>query len=142
LEALTESLWNKGPALEALLERTERRESKRISEAPRTYQRQKHLARDERAEVARRYVAGETIATLAAAFGCHRDAIRRALMKQNVELRNWRMKVADPARVIELYEEGQTAAQIASEFGVSATAVLNHLRGAGVVLRPRGKVPR
>jgi predicted ArsR family transcriptional regulator len=41
-----------------------------------------------------------------------------------------------------LYESGQTAAQIASELGVSATAVLNHLRGAGVVLRSRGKAPR
>jgi uncharacterized protein (DUF433 family) len=109
---------------------------------PRVYQHQHHLTRDERAEVARRYVAGENIATLAAAFGCHRDAIRRALSKQGVEVRNWRTKVADPARVIELYEAGQTAAQIAEQFEVSATAVLNHLRGAGVVLRSRGKVPR
>jgi predicted transcriptional regulator len=77
---------------------------------------------------------------LASSFGCHRDAIRRALKREGVDLRAWRTKVADPARVRELYEAGQTAAQIAVEFGVSATAVLNHLRGAGVVLRPRGKV--
>jgi predicted transcriptional regulator len=74
---------------------------------------------------------------LASSFGCHRDAIRRALKREGVDLRAWRTKVADPARVRELYEAGQTAAQIAVEFGVSATAVLNHLRGAGVVLRPR-----
>jgi hypothetical protein len=79
---------------------------------------------------------------LATSFGCHRDAIRRCLQKQGVDLRNWRMKVADPARVRELYEAGHTAAQIAAEFDVSATAVLNHLRSAGVVLRPRRKVPR
>lgn len=63
-------------------------------------------------------------------------------MKQGVELRDWRSKVADPKRVIELYKAGQTAAQIASKFDVSPTAVLNHLRGAGVILRPRGKVAR
>jgi DNA invertase Pin-like site-specific DNA recombinase len=142
LEVLTESLWNNWATLEALFERSQRRGSKRKVPAPRVYQRQHHLTRDERAEVVRRYLAGETIATLAAAFGCHRDAIRRALSRQNVELRNWRTKVADPTRVVDLYEAGQTAAQIAAEFGVSATAVLNHLRGAGVVFRARGKVPR
>jgi predicted transcriptional regulator len=82
------------------------------------------------------------MSALASSFGCHRDAIRRALKREGVELRSWRTKVEDPARVVVLYESGQTAAQIAAEFGVSATAVLNHLRGAGVVLRPRGKVPR
>ncbi len=80
--------------------------------------------------------------SLAASFGCHRDAILRALGREDVELRDWRLKVADPARVRELYEAGQTAAEIGSEFGVSATAVLSHLRSAGVVLRPRGKVAR
>lgn len=82
------------------------------------------------------------MAALAVVFGCHRGAIRRTLKREGVEPRNWRVKVADPTRVAELYESGRTAAQIASEFGVSATAVLNHLRDSGVVLRPRGKVPR
>lgn len=81
--------------------------------------------------------------SLAAAFGCHRDAIRRALKREGVELRNWRSKVADPDRLRELYEkEGWTAARIAVEFEVSETAVRNHLRGAGVVLRPRGIAPK
>lgn len=107
---------------------------------PRTRQRQKRMSVAERSEVARRYDAGETIESLAVTFGCHRSSIRRALESQGVALRNWRTKVKDPARMIELYEAGWTAARIADELGVSATAVLNHLRGAGVVLRPRGKV--
>jgi transcriptional regulator with XRE-family HTH domain len=129
VEVLTESLWNKCTALEALLERSQRRGSKRQPAVPRVYQRQHHLTRDERAEVARRYVAGENIATLAASFGCHRDAIRRALKREGVELTAWRTRVADPAQVCELYEAGQTAAQIAAALGVSAAAVLNYLRG-------------
>lgn len=142
MEVLTETLWNKGPALEALLERSRRRGSRRVEKAPRVYQQQKHLTRSERAEAVRRYETGESMADLARSFGCHRDAIRRALNREGAELRNWRTKVADPARVCELYDAGQTAAQIAADLGVSATAVLNHLRNAGVVLRPRGKVPR
>jgi IS30 family transposase len=104
-------------------------------------QRQKRLSVDERVGVARRYTGGETMGALAASYGCHRDAIRRALKREGVELRAWRSKVGDPARVAELYESGWTAAQIAAELGVSATTVLNHLRTAGVALRPRGKVP-
>jgi IS30 family transposase len=77
---------------------------------PRPRQHQKHLTAAERAEVARRYIAGETMADLAASFGCDRDAIRRALKREGVEPRNWRTKVADPARIVELYEAGQTAA--------------------------------
>lgn len=142
LEVLTETLWNRARALDALLERSRHKSSPRVEAAPRVHQRQKHLTRSERVEVAKRYLAGENMAALAAAFSCHRDAIRRALKHEGVEPRNWRTKVADPARVRELYESGWTSAQIASEVGVSATAVLNHLRSAGVVLRPRGKIPR
>lgn len=139
-EVLTESLWNRGEKLQALLERTQNPGKSRVQTAPRKRQHQKRLTEDERADVARRYIAGETIGALAVAFGCHRDAIRRTLKRDGVELRQWRSKVADPTQILAAYESGQTAAQIATEFGVSATAVLNHLRGAGAVLRPRGKV--
>jgi uncharacterized protein (DUF433 family) len=125
-----------------LLERTRSPSAPRLETAPRVRQRQKRLSEEERAEVARRYEAGDTMAALASSFGCHRDAIRRVLKSERAELRSWRTKVADPARVVALYESGQTAAQIAAGFGVSATAVLNHLRSAGAVLRPRGYVPR
>ena len=142
MEVLTEALWNRGPSLSALLERIGQPTKRRADKPVRVRQHQKRLTAAERAEVAQRYVAGETMADLAGSFGCHRDAIRRALKREGVEPRNWRAKVADPARIVELYKAGQTAAQIAAEFEVSATAVLNHLRGAGVVLRPRGKVAR
>jgi hypothetical protein len=125
LEVLTETLWNSGPVLVSLLERSRRKRSPRAEAVPRVYQRQRRLSSDERVEVARRYISGETMGALASSFDCHRDAIRRALKREGVELRNWRAKVADPARVVEPYEAGQTAAQIAVEFGVSATAVLN-----------------
>jgi hypothetical protein len=142
LEVLTETLWNKGPALEALLERSRRGGSKRIEAVPRVYQQQHHLTRSERTEVAKRYLAGESMGSLAIAFGCHRSAIRRAIDHHSVERRDWRTRKVDVEKARERYESGQTAALIAEEFGVSATAVLNHLRGAGVALRPRGKFAR
>jgi uncharacterized protein (DUF433 family) len=140
LEVLTESLWNRGNALEALLERSASKRLKRVETFPKVFQRQKHLTRGERAEVARRYAAGESMGVLAVAFGCHRSAIRRAVDHEGVERRDWRTRKVDVEQARQRYEAGQTAAQIAAEFGVSATAVLNHLRRAGVVLRPRGKV--
>jgi DNA-directed RNA polymerase specialized sigma24 family protein len=126
----------------ALLERSRSQRSKRVEASPRVFQRQKHLTRTERAEVAKRYRAGESMGSLAVAFGCHRTAIRRAVDHEGVERRDWRTRKVDVEKARERYESGQTAAQIAAEFGVSATAVLNHLRRAGVVLRPRGKVAR
>jgi hypothetical protein len=76
---------------------------------------------------------------LAISFGCHRSAIRRAVDHEGVERRDWRVRKVDVEKARELYEAGQTAAQIAAKFDVSATAVLNHLRSSGVVLRPRGR---
>ncbi|GHF17075.1 hypothetical protein GCM10011600_17290 [Pseudolysinimonas yzui] len=142
MEVLTETLWNRGPALVGLLERSRRMGVKRVETSPRVVQRQKRLTRRERAEVARRYAAGESMGVLAVVFGCHRSAIRRAVDHEGIERRDWRTRKVDIEKAQERYEAGQTAAQIASEFGVSATAVLNHLRRAGVVLRPRGKVAR
>lgn len=89
-----------------------------------------------------RYRAGESMGELAASFGCHRSAIKRALVANDVELRDWRTRLVDIERVRAMYESGETAQRIADELGVSPTAVLHHLRGAGVVLRPRGKVAR
>ena len=139
---LAEALWNRGSALEALLEWTRKPSAPRSETAPRERQYQERLTPVERADVAARYIAGETMGSLASAFGCHRESIRRVLEREGVELWNWRSKVADVSKVVAMYKSGQTAAQIATELGVSSTSVLNHLRGAGVVLRPRGKAPR
>jgi transposase-like protein len=141
VEVLTETLWNRGPALASLLARSQRKGSKRTETLPKVYQRQNHLTSLERAEVARRYEAGDSMGELAIAFGCHRSAIRRAIDHLGVERRDWRTRKVDVERARERYEAGCTAAQIASDFGVSATAVLSHLRRAGVVRRPRGKPP-
>lgn len=142
MEVLTETLWNKGPALEALLERSQTPGRRRPKTVMRARQYQKRLSDGERVEVARRYEAGESMGELAAAFGCHRSAIKRALEAHDIELRDWRTRLVDVERAKAMYESGSTAAQIAAVLGVSATAVLTHLRSAGVVLRPRGKVAR
>ena len=78
-EVLTQSLWNRGEALQVLLERS-RRLGRRVETAPRVRQRQKHLNRKERAEVVKQYVAGESMGKLETSFGCHRSAIKRGLL--------------------------------------------------------------
>lgn len=140
MEVLTETLWNTAPALGGLLERSRRNGPKRDAVSPKVFQRQKHLTRGERAEVARRYAAGESMGALAIVFGCHRSAIRRAVDHEGVERRDWRTRKVDVERARQRYESGQTTAEIAADFGVSTTAVLSHLRRSGVVLRSRGKV--
>lgn len=142
VEVLTETLWNKGLALDSLLERSRHEGTKRVRTLPKPRRRQKHLTRSERVEVAKRYESGESMSALASAFGCHRSAIRRAVDHFGVERRDWRTRKVDVVKARALYEAGHTAAQIAAAFDVSATAVLNHLRRAGVVVRPRGKVSR
>jgi len=142
-EVLAESLWNKRSTLQRLSEAVGALGDGPVSPpVARAYQRQKHLSRDEQAQVAERYLAGENVSELARAFGCHRDAIRRALDRLGVERRDNRTPKVNVEKARQLYESGLTAAQIAAEFGVSPTAVLNHLRSAGVVIRPRGKVAR
>lgn len=140
VEVLTESLWNRREKLQALLERTQNPSAPRVESAPRARQRQKHLNPEERAEVVRRYEAGESMGELAASFGCHRSAIKRALEADDVVLRDWRTRLVNVDRAVAMYESGETAQRIADELGVSPTAVLNQLRSAGVVLRPKGKV--
>ena len=97
-EVLTETLWSNGPALEALLVRSQQPGSRRVEAPSRTYQQQKHLTRSERSEIAKRYEAGESMGSLAVAFGCHRSAIRRAVDHVGVERRDWRARKSTSRR--------------------------------------------
>ena len=103
--------------------------------------RRRVLDDDQAAEVARRYVAGETIDELAAVFGCSNQPIRRVLEEAGVPLRRRSHRAADVDvdELVRLYKAGATQDELAAQFGVSRVTVGRRLKAAGVQLRPRGE---
>jgi hypothetical protein len=102
--------------------------------------RRRVLDDDEAAAVTRRYIAGETIDELAAAFGCSIQPIRRILTEAKVPIRRRSHRGADVDvdELVRLYEAGGILDDLGVLFGVHRNTVRRRLMQAGVQLRPRG----
>lgn len=100
-------------------------------------------------EVARRYLAGETMQQLADDLGVTSSGVRNALRRHGVPLRKpgedrrgteGKRALTDgqTAEAGRLYESGLSMDAVAVRFGISQHAVSNALRRLGVQTRPRG----
>lgn len=98
------------------------------------------------------YQAGDSLSQIAKRYHTTRQTVRNYFFKAlDIEVRprggannpgghglNRRRFDPHVPRAVAMYAEGHSCAQIAAHFGFEATAVIRHLRRAGVVLRPRG----
>lgn len=82
-------------------------------------------------ELKQRYEAGESLADLAAAYGCHRQTVGTRLREIGVTIRPRRNQLATTPdqieRMRELRDQGVKYEAIAMEVGVSAATVYVHL---------------
>jgi DNA-directed RNA polymerase specialized sigma24 family protein len=81
-------------------------------------------------ELAQRYVEGETVLELAAAFGVHRTTVIGHLRARGVVTRYRKVSERDVIKAAKLRAEGWTFAEIGAHFGVQPSTVLNRLRQA------------
>ena len=99
-------------------------------------QEQKRLSDDEIRQIAEKYSAEASTYELAAAFGCHRSTISRALKKSGIEVTHEASKrEALTKRVIEMYEGYMRPVDIGKELGINVTTVRKILHENGVHIR-------
>lgn len=92
----------------------------------------------QRAALIERYLAGESMTSLAPEFGVTRQAIGGLLRRRGIAVRP-QAKLTELQRLeaVERYVRGQTCDQIAADFGVSGVAILGVLNRRGVPIRRR-----
>lgn len=100
-------------------------------------------------ELARRYLAGESTPTLAAAFGCSIATIARLLTRHDVRLRSIRAAAALAKGVVldvddlsSRYLAGESVKSLAATTGVSRPTIKRRLVAAGIPLRQRSDASR
>ncbi len=83
------------------------------------------------------YLDGERIEDLASQYGVHRSTVMAKLRRAGVpRYSGWTEEITKEAR--DLYEAGLTITEISERMGRARTTIGNHLRAAGVEMRPRG----
>jgi IS30 family transposase len=106
------------------------------------------ITRDQEATMTRLYTAGWSLRQISAALGCHRETVRRRLIRNGIELRPAYPTGVGPVRstrhytrgtlpsttIIELAAKGWSIRSIARHLGASTTGVAYHIHLAG--LRP------
>lgn len=106
--------------------------------------------------LAREYVVGGlSLRQLADRHGASFGTIRNRLLDAGVELRNHRRADGSPCggagvaipqvsygEMARLYAQGWGIRRLSYRYGVSASTIANHLRRAGVTLRPAGRSRR
>ncbi len=100
-----------------------------------------------RADMVRRYAAGESMKAIAAALGRHNHTVRRHLVDAGVELRYdarrgepFGERTISPAvagQIARRYQAGESIRTIAGCVGYSFGAVRNAIAQSGVALRPQ-----
>src|SRR5437763_1389966 len=92
----------------------------------------------QRIDVVQRYIAGQSLTHLAAAFGVSRPAVAGLLRRRGISIRP-QAKLTEEQRgeAVERYIRGETSTQIAADFGVSHVAILGVLHRRGVEVRGR-----
>ncbi|WP_391484758.1 helix-turn-helix domain-containing protein [Arthrobacter woluwensis] len=84
------------------------------------------------------YQVGTSSKKLAAHYHLDTRRVLALLREHRVPIRRQPPNAHQVQRAVELYKQGQSVSRIASELGCAPTTLNNHLRKAGVVLRPRG----
>lgn len=96
-----------------------------------------------RAEIVRRYRAGDTLAALGQELGLGPNRVQRVLAAEGEEVRargqeGSKLTVPQIEEAVRAYESGTAMVAIAARFGVSYACARGALIGAGTELRPRG----
>lgn len=96
------------------------------------------LTEAQKIDVVQRYIAGQSLTRLAAAYGVSRPAVAGLLRRRGISIRP-QAKLTEKQRreVVERYARGETSTRIAAHFGVSGVAILDVLHGRGVAVRGR-----
>lgn len=83
------------------------------------------------------YLDGERIEDLASLYGIHRSTVMAKLRRAGVpRYSGWTEDTTKEAR--DLYEAGHSITEISERTGRARTTIGNHLRAAGVEMRPKG----
>ncbi len=98
---------------------------------------------EKQTEVARRYEASESFYKIAKDYGCNYQAVKRAVEREGVEIREspTARKLTDDQieEAVRLYvEEGLSTGSVGWLFGVSSPVVRGYLLSRGIKLRKRG----
>jgi len=113
------------------------------TEVARYKQKQKRLTEEEKAEIVKRYQAGENTNQLAAAYGCHRNTISNTLKKAGIDVTIKKIGIVfNPEEAIKLYAEGWKSKDIGKKLGVSELTIRKCLKEHGIKLRTRWDYPR
>lgn len=107
------------------------------SSPDRPRQRQVRLSPAQRAELVERYLAGETMASLSAAFDVGRETVGRILGEVGVEPRYRVRDRLDLDEIRRRYESSESLATIGVALGVDAETIRQTMIGAGIPRRPR-----
>lgn len=97
---------------------------------------------EQRAELVRRYEAGEPVATILSATSLCESVMYRALHKDKIPLRKRALTEDCQRTVILMYQEGYSFRQISRLVGESVSRVAVALANAGVEKRPRHHLRR
>lgn len=106
-------------------------------------QKQKRLSDSEIRQIAERYSAGASTYELAAAFGCHRSTISRALKKSGIEVTHEAAKrEALTEQVLQMYADYYKPVDIGKALGINAATVRKILHDNGVRIRSSSEYPK
>jgi len=96
------------------------------------------LTEAQRIDVVHRYIAGQSLTRLAAAFGVSRPAVAGLLRRRGIPIRpQTKLTEMQRRQAVERYTRGETSTRIAADFGVSGVAILDVLHRRGVAVRGR-----
>ena len=97
----------------------------------------RRLSKPQAQELVNAYRAGSTILQLAGQYRVNRNTVMAHLRRAGVpRYSGWTAETTAEAR--QLYESGLSIAAIAEEMGRAKTTIGDHLRAAGVQMRPKG----
>lgn len=99
-------------------------------------QKQKRLSDSEISQIVERYSEGASTYELAAAFGCHRSTISRALKESGIEVTHEAAKrEALTEQVLQMYADYCKPVDIGKELGINAATVRKILHENGAHIR-------
>jgi hypothetical protein len=142
--ALVEQLSNLS-SVQQLAERPVRRAPAANRPKPETIlQVQRRLLPAQVLELVSRYVAGESVRHVAAAYGIHQTTVASQLERQGVQRRPNIRKLSDAevSQAAQLYRAGASLEHLGTRFSVSPETVRKELRAAAVPRRPAGRPRR
>jgi IS30 family transposase len=107
--------------------------------APRPYQTQRQLTREEVDQVIALHEARASMRQIADELGVHRTTILKRLQGLGITTRFSKLTSEQVRAAARLYADGWTLDRIAKRYHVAASTVREYLLADGVELRPRGR---